>query len=198
MSRLIESVKLLDGRFHNLFYHEQRMRTALENLFGVRTDINLKGFLKELTFPKQGLYKCRIVYDDHTREVEFLPYVQKTVDTLRVVESHDISYGYKFADRTEINRLYEIKNGCDDILIIKENRVTDSSYCNIVFKRNGTWATPQAPLLRGTMRQYLLDQRIIQEEDIRKGDIPSFECFKLINAMIGFEGPEMKISNIIF
>jgi 4-amino-4-deoxychorismate lyase len=197
MSRLIESIKLLDGKFHNLFYHEQRMRTSLENLYGV-TDINLEEFLKELIFPKQGLYKCRIVYDEHTREVEFLPYVPKAVGTLRIVESDKISYEYKFADRIEINRLYEMKDGCDEILIIKRNRVTDSSYCNIVFKRKGIWATPRAPLLRGTMRQYLLDQEIIREEDIRKDDIPSFESFKLINAMLGFEGPEMKISNIIF
>jgi 4-amino-4-deoxychorismate lyase len=198
MSLLIESIKLLNGKFNNLFYHEQRMRNSLEHLFGVRTEINLEAFLRRFQFPGEGLHKCRIVYDDRNCEVEFLPYVPTVISTLNVVETDDVTYEYKFADRTKINDLYARKEHCDDILIVKEDQVTDSSYCNIVFKHTGAWVTPRAPLLRGTMRQYLLDQEIIREADIRKDDIPSFESFKLINAMLGFEGPEMKISNIIF
>lgn len=198
MSRLIESIKLLNGEFHNLFYHEQRMRNSLRNLFGVHEPINLKEFLNGFQFPKEGLYKCRIVYDDKSREVEFLPYAPKVINTLKLVDGGDISYEYKYEDRSELDNLYARRGTCDDILIIKDDQVTDSSFSNIVFKRNGKWFTPSSMLLSGTMRQYLLDCEVIREEKIRKRDISSFESFKLINAMLGFEGPEINISNIIF
>jgi 4-amino-4-deoxychorismate lyase len=68
----------------------------------------------------------------------------------------------------------------------------------VVFKKSGTWFTPESPLLPGTMRQRLLDKGLIKTEMIRKEDIETFECFKLINAMLGFEGPEVSIKKIIF
>jgi 4-amino-4-deoxychorismate lyase len=198
MSLLIESVKLLDGKFHNLFYHEQRMRSSLEDLCGVEDSVNLEEFLGAFQFPKEGLYKCRIVYDDVNKEVEFIPYVPKRLNTLKIVEDDDISYEYKYKDREEIDKLFLLRADCDDILIIKDDHVTDSSFSNIVFKRKNEWVTPWSALLRGTMRHFLLDREIIKEEAIRKEDIPSFESFKLVNAMLGFEGPELSISNIIF
>lgn len=198
MSPLIESIKLLNGEFHNLFYHEQRMRHSLEELYGVIDSGSLEESLLSFPFPKNGLYKCRIVYDDRNRDVEFLPYAAKVINTLKLVDGGDISYEYKFADRSGIDSLYAMRETCDDILIIKDDQVTDSSFSNIVFKRNGEWFTPSSALLRGTMREYLLDRVVIREENIRKRDISSFESFKLINAMLGFEGPEINISNIIF
>ncbi len=198
MSLLIESIKILNGQSYNLFYHEQRMRNSLGDLCGVDEPINLEEFLNGFQFPKEGLYKCRIVYDDRSRDVEFLPYVPKVIGTLKLVDGGDISYEYKYADRSEIDNLFKGRETCDDILIIKGDRVTDSSYSNVVFKREGEWFTPWSALLRGTMRQYLLDRNAIKEEEIRKWDIPSFESCKLINAMLGFEGPEINISNIIF
>ena len=198
MSLLIESIKLLDGKFNNLFYHEQRMRNSLEDLCGVEDLINLEEFLFNFKVPKEGLYKCRIVYDDLNKEVEFVPYVPKLLNTLKVVEGNGIDYEYKYKDREEIDELFALRETCDDILIIKDELVTDSSFSNIVFKRDGEWVTPWSALLRGTMRNSLVETQTIKEEEIRKEDISSFESFKLINAMLGFEGPEMSISNIIF
>jgi 4-amino-4-deoxychorismate lyase len=37
----------------------------------------------------------------------------------------------------------------------------------------------------------------IKEETIRVQDIPSFKSFRLINAMLGFEGPEIDVSKIV-
>lgn len=198
MSLLIESIKLLDGKFHNLFYHEQRMRSSLEDLCGIEDSINLEEFLINFKIPKVGLYKCRIVYNEIEKEVEFIPYVPKPINTLKVVEGNGIDYEYKYKDREEIDKLFALRETFDDVLIIKDELVTDSSFSNIVFKRDGEWFTPRSALLRGTMRNSLLETQIIKEEEIRKEDISSFESFKLINAMLGFEGPEINISNIIF
>lgn len=198
MSLLIESIKLLDGEFRNLFYHEQRMNRSLKMLCGLNDSFNLEEFLQNMDKPLQGLYKCRIVYDDESKEVEFLPYQPKAIRSLRIIEHDRISYEFKYLNRKTIDRLYELRKNCDDILMVKRGLVTDSSYANIVFKKGKHWFTPWSALLKGTMRSNLLERSIIQEEEIRLEDIQTFESFKLINALFEFDAPEMDISNIVF
>jgi 4-amino-4-deoxychorismate lyase len=197
MSQLIESIKLVDGNFCNLFYHEQRMIRSLKELFGVDDEIHLEKFLTTLEAPKKGLYKCRVVYDDATRDVEFIPYQPKTIRTLKVVHHNRISYEFKFANRKTIDKLFEKRAECDDILIVKNGKVTDSSFSNIVFKTGKDWITPWHPLLQGTMRSKLIENNQITPEKIMEEDIRSFESFKLINAMMEFDGPEIEVSNIL-
>lgn len=198
MSLLIESIKLLDGTFHNLSHHEQRMNRSLKSLCGVHEHVDLEVLLSKVDVPTQGLFKCRIVYDDSLREIELQPYQYKKIRSLRVVEHDRINYEFKYTDRRLINRLYELRKDCDDILIVKRGFVTDSSYSNIVFRRNNHWVTPWSALLKGTQRQKLLDQNIIHEDDIRVEDIHTFQSFKLINAMFEFDGDEIDVSNIVF
>lgn len=197
MSLLIETIKLYNGEYFNLFYHQQRMNRSLRDLFGLEIPFQLETFLKELHAPVKGLYKCRIVYDDKSAEVEFAPYVFREINSLYVVEDNVIDYRYKYSDRTGIDKLFQLRGQCDDILITQKGRVTDTSYCNIVFKRNENWYTPGAPLLCGTMRQSLIDKKLISPITIQKEDIPSFQSFKLVNAMVGFDGPEIDVSKIV-
>ena len=197
MSRLIESIKLLDGKFHNLFYHEQRMIRSMQDLFGIEHDINLEKLLSSLDVPEKGLYKCRVEYDDSTTDIEFVPYQPKVIKSLRLVHNNRISYAFKFADRKGIDKLYAQRGDCDDILIIKQNNVTDSSISNIVFRAGNDWLTPFHPLLKGTMRQKLIDENKIRPEKILESDIRSFTSFKLINSMMEFDGPEIEVSNIV-
>jgi 4-amino-4-deoxychorismate lyase len=197
MSLLIETIKLVDGNFCNLFHHEQRMIRSLEMLCGVEEDIILDKFLSELSIPRQGVFKCRIVYDDQTKEVEFIPYKLRKVNTLKIVENDRINYEFKYADRRQIDKLFEDRESCDDILIVKKGEVTDTSYANIVFRRGQEWVTPWSPLLKGTMRQKLIDDNKIIPEKIRLEDITSFQSFKLINAMLEFDAPEIDVTNIV-
>jgi len=198
MSLLFESIKLKNGEYSNLFYHEQRMNRSLTALSGLQANIDLGEILRNVKTPEQGLYKCRILYDDRSRKIEFVPYEVRPVRMLRIVEDDGISYEYKYNDRMAINRLFELRENCDDILIVKGGMVTDSSIANIVFKRDKKWFTPWAPLLKGTMRSKLLELNLVQEEEIRLKEIYNFESFKLINAMLEFESGELDVSNIVF
>lgn len=197
MSLLLESIKLQDGVYHNLFHHEQRMNRSLKILCGVDEHLHLEEFLNKIDRPQSGLFKCRIIYDDLSKEVEFIPYVPKIIKTLKLIEDHTISYAHKFADRRDLNALFEKRDGCDDVLIVNKDMISDSSFANVVFKRKSNWYTPSSYLLNGTMRNYLLEHGVIMEETIGIEDLQSFSEFKLINAMVGFEGPELDISNII-
>jgi 4-amino-4-deoxychorismate lyase len=197
MSLLIESIKLVDGKFLNLFYHEQRMIRSLHTLCGTDEDFALEDFLNELTIPKTGVYKCRIVYDDIVKDVEFIHYEPRQVKSLKIVQNDRINYEFKYKDRKEIDSLFEQREGCDDILIVKKGEVTDASYANIVFKRNDEWVTPWSPLLKGTMRQKLLEENKIVAEKILLDELHTFKSFKLINALLEFDGPEIELSNIV-
>ena len=197
MSRLIESICLRDGQFNNLLYHQQRMEYSLNELFGCTDRIDLSLFFHSHDFPKEGFYKCRVLYDHHSKVVEYIPYTFKPIASLRLIVDNSILYDHKYSDRLSINRLLNRRDGCDDILIIKDDGVTDASYANIVFKSGRKWYTPQTCLLRGTMRESLIHAGEISVEQIRSSDINKFEKFKLINAMLGFASSECDISHII-
>ena len=196
MSLLIETIKVTNGQYQNLFYHEQRMNKALRTLCGVTEYVDLEKFLSKHQPPRDGICKCRIVYDEDAMEVEFTPYQMKVIETLKVVEHDRINYEFKYADRKDIDRLFELRKGCDDILIVKRGMVTDSSYCNIIFRKGDHWVTPWSPLLKGTQRQKLIDSAVVEEDEIRLRDISSFDTWKLVNAMIEFDAPEYEMSNI--
>ena len=198
MSRLIESIKLLHGDFYNLSYHEQRMTTSLNALFGASRPVQLQKYLSEQQPPQTGLYKCRIVYDNSNMDVTFTAYEPKKIKRVKIVEDNDISYAFKFLAREHIDRLFRQRDQCDDVLIVKDGRVTDCSFSNIVFKKGEQWITPSSPLLKGTMRQRLMEENKIASREIRPQDIRSFETFKLINAMLEFNSDEIEVSEIVF
>lgn len=198
MFRLLESIRLQNGNFHRLSYHQQRMDRSVKELFGERNPINLFESLKEYKLPsKTGLFKCRVVYTKQIESVEFIPYETKPVNSLKVVYDQEIEYEHKYTDRNKIGALFNQRQFCDDILIIKNGFVTDSSYSNVIFYDGVNWITPNTPLLKGTMRQFLLDTAEIKTGPIQVQDISSFKSFRLINAMLAFDGPEIDVSKIV-
>ena len=57
--------------------------------------------------------------------------------------------------------------------------------------------TPLNPLLKGTIRAYLLDQKVIKERIIKVSDLHLFNRVKPINAMLDFEKtPFINMKNI--
>ncbi|HEY5826601.1 MAG TPA: aminotransferase class IV [Cyclobacteriaceae bacterium] len=197
MSRLIETIRLENGKFDRLEYHQQRVDHSLKSIFPASGILNLEKILNNVAFPKEGLFKCRIVYDNQNHTIEFTPYIIRSVSSLRMAERNSISYPFKFENRAELVEAFTCRQNSDDVLIIKNGKVTDTSYSNIVFKKGSKWTTPTSCLLKGTMRQFLLDKGAIQEEEITVTDIDQFEKFKLINSMIGWDGEEINVSNIV-
>jgi len=198
MSRLIESIRILDGKFSNLFYHEQRMQRSLHALYGLESPVDIEKYLGKTALPMEGLHKCRIVYDNVSSLVTLTPYEAREIKRVKIVQHDFIHYEHKFLDRQVIDRLFAQRGECDDILIVKQGSVTDCSFSNIVFRKGGDWFTPRAALLRGTMRQKLIDENKIQVREIEKRDIRSFDTFKIINAMLEFDSPEIEVSDIVF
>jgi 4-amino-4-deoxychorismate lyase len=133
----------------------------------------------------QGLQKARVVYDENgITERSFAPYSIRKINSIAIVEGNDISYSWKSTDRSALMRLREKAPDYDEVIIIKNGCVTDTSYTNLCFFDGKEWLTPDTPLLRGTMRQKLLDEGIIREARILKTDLHKFQSVSLINAMM--------------
>jgi 4-amino-4-deoxychorismate lyase len=75
------------------------MNRSLKLLCGHQDHIDLEQLFGNIDYPKDGLFKCRITYDESQREIEFVPYQYKPVSTLRIIEHDRISYEFKYADR---------------------------------------------------------------------------------------------------
>lgn len=198
--KLLETIRLNNGEFCNLSFHQERMNKARFEIFGQTTRINLEKLLSEgkvQEIPAKGLFKCRIIYRDNIESIEFLHYTMPTLRTLRLVVSDAIEYPYKYLDRTSLETLFQKREQCDDILIVKEGLFTDSSAANILFFNGRQWITPAKPLLAGTQRAKLLEEERISTADIRPSDLRFFSKVRLINAMIRFEDEiEIEASSI--
>jgi 4-amino-4-deoxychorismate lyase len=199
MSLLVETLKIENGNIRNVSFHNERMSRSLYGIYGIRKDPELEKIIKVPEFAVAGTYKCRVVYDDKSVRIEFLPYVIRPVRSLKLIINEDICYPYKYTARDKIDRLMEMRGDCDDILIIKKNMVTDSSFSNVVFRDlHGNWVTPSTYLLAGTRRASLIDQGVISETDISCNDIEKYSELKLINAMMGPDDTEgIPVRNII-
>jgi 4-amino-4-deoxychorismate lyase len=196
MCLLIETIRIEEGKFQNISFHNERFNRSRGSLLGIDLEIDLEKFIAIPPLLPGNSYKCRIIYSSEIVDISFSEYAIKKLTTIQMVEDNSIEYAYKFHDRKYIEKLKENSNA-DDILIIKNGFITDVSYANIVFWDGNKWITPATPLLCGTMRSKLLHENKIQQEEIRKSDIKLFKSAKIINAMIGLEeSPLINISNI--
>ena len=191
-SDFIETIKALDGKAFHIEYHQKRYESVL-NSFGIINKKSLEEFIKP---PKEGLYRCRLKYSlsNENIEVTYHKYEKRNVETLKIVYDNNIEYSKKYSNRDDLDRLYALKDGCDDILIVKNNLVTDTSIANIAFYDNNIWKTPKKPLLKGTTRDRLIDEGKIVEADIGVENLNNFSKVALLNAMIDFD----IITNISF
>ena len=114
-----------------------------------------------------------------------------------MVRSDEIDYTYKSIDRGYLNQLYALRETADDILIVKNELVTDTSIANIALYNGSEWHTPKSPLLKGTQRAFLLDQQIIKEEEITLKQLFTYSRITLFNAMITFRKIEFPVGDHI-
>lgn len=187
MESFVETIKVLNGQFCNLDAHERRAKATTEAFLGKSLAWEVGGMVVP-TEMCSGVVKCRVVYDSEVREVCFQPYVMRRIGSLRLVNGDGVDYRYKSTNRSVLARLLEQRGACDDVLIVRDGWITDTSFTNVVFEdAGGGLYTPDTCLLEGTRRQSLLDVGRIQARPIRVEDIGHFQRVLLVNAMIGLE-----------
>ena len=182
-SEFLETIRIVDGNISNLSYHQKRYESVLE-YFGIKESQNLNDFILA---PKEGVFRCRLVYSLDSIYVTYHEYKKREVKTLKFIYDDDINYSFKSTNRDSINSLFESRGECDDILIVKNSLITDTSIANVAFYDSDAWYTPKKPLLEGTSRARLIDEGKIMVSDIKMQDLEKFNKIAIFNAMIDFD-----------
>ena len=151
----------------------------------------LQGLISVPENMKEGTVKCNIIYDKEIIEIKFELYVKRPVRSLKLVHASGLDYHLKYHDRSVLEALYAQRGDCDDVIIVNDGMITDTSFSNLVFFDGESWHTPATPLLEGTCRARLLSERKIILADIRPSDLTRYQGCKLINAMLDLDEVEM-------
>lgn len=193
-----------------LTLHQKRMNRTCRELYGLIDGFCLAAALKTVPVPlglRNGTVRCRVVYGPlGIVSVEHSPYTPPVIRSLLAVTDDGIDYTYKFCNRSRLAVLHEraVAEGCGDALIVRRGLVTDTTFCNIAFRITGTspevWHTPAEPLLRGTMRAYLIKQGTIVPCDIPVTALHNnfYDRVALFNALNGFGSLTLPVGRIIF
>jgi len=196
MCHLFEVVKVFQKNFFNLDYHSYRFNHTREYLFN-QDPVDLKDIISIPPEIDNGLYKCRIIYAQKIEKIEFIPYKKRKINSLRFIENDEIDYEYKYLNKECLEKMFLQKGKADDILIIKNKLLTDTSFSNIALFDGIKWFTPTLPLLKGTKIQSLLDRKEIFEDEIKISELKLFKKVALINAMLDIGEIEFDVENII-
>jgi len=190
MYPLFETIKIIDGIAQNLDWHQSRYEFACNRMYGKKSEIIIADSLSIPEKYSTGKIKLRFSYNENSFSLDFSCYIPKKIQSLKLVEDSKIDYSLKYSDRKAIDNLFQMRGECDDILIVKETRITDCSFANVVFYNGTDWETPNSPLLKGTCRERLLSEKKIIEKGITVNDLPGYTELKLINAMMDIEDQE--------
>lgn len=186
MYPLIESIKLKDGEFFRLPYHQERIDRGLAQCCVDRSSLDLQSLLEKSDYPRHGLYKCRLLFGDAGEQLEFQAYQMRDIKTLGLMNVDWPSIDYKSTDRQHYDAAFASRGAADDVLFVRNGMLTDTSYANIAVFDGQKWKTPRMPLLFGTQRAFLLEKGFVTEADIPVEFLNESPRIRLFNAMIEF------------
>lgn len=186
---LFETLCIEKGQVQNLALHQQRYENSLREFYAGQPYkiFSLAKILQKNTALwanlQSPIIRCRIDYNATQYHLQCFPYQRKTYQRFQPVICDDIDYHLKYSNRAIFNELLKQKGDCDEIMIIKNGKVTDCSIGNLVLRQGSQWFTPDSPLLIGTQRSKLLQERKIIEREILLSDLPLYQEIRLINAL---------------
>ena len=174
-----ETIKCDDYEVLNLSYHCNRIANT------IALNINLQDYIYP---PSNKLLKCKVIYNDEgVLDVVYSEYKKREIKSFRLIYDDNINYSKKYLNRENIDKLFSQKDEADEIIIIKNGFVTDTSIANIAIFDGNNWISSKTPLLEGTTRTRLLEEKEIFEKDITVEMLKDAKKIALMNAMIGFD-----------
>jgi len=174
--RFIETL-LITNKIENLIYHNIRMNKTREIFFNTEP-LNLANYIE--IRPNK---RVRVIYDKDILKVEYFDLKHREFKRLKVVYS-DIDYSFKYENREKLNNLKV--DGYDEVIIVKNGFITDTTISNLAFFDGKEWVTPNTPLLKGTKRAELLKKGFLKEKEIKIEDLKNYKKVAMMNAILGF------------
>lgn len=174
-----ETIKCDEGIAFNLEYHNRRIARTIS------LNINLQEYILPIN---DNFLKCKVLYDEYgVVDVEYSEYEKRTIQSFKIIEDNSIEYAKKSLDRSVLELAFSQRQTADEIIIVKDGLLTDTSISNIALYDGSHWLTPKKPLLLGTTRERLLEHKELIEADLTLADLKSAKKIALLNAMIGMD-----------
>ncbi|PHO13864.1 branched-chain amino acid aminotransferase [Malaciobacter marinus] len=174
-----ETIKCEDYEVFNLSYHNKRIAKTIARNF------DLSEYISPLN---EKLLRCKVIYNsDEIIDIKYFEYRKKEIKNFKIIKNDKIEYSKKYLNRDSLNKLFEQKESCDEIMIFKNSLLTDTSIANIAIFYDNSWITPKKPLLNGTTRQRYINSGFIKEADITLAMLKNAKKIALLNAMIDFD-----------
>ena len=173
-----ETIKCEDNEIFNLDYHNKRVA----NTIGL--NINLQEYVYP---PTNELLRCKVIYNkNEITNVLYFPYVKREIKSFKILFDDKVEYSKKYVNREKLDELFLKKENCDEIIIVKNSIVTDTSIANIAIYYENSWVTSKNCLLKGTTRDRLIEEKKLIEKDISLEMLKNTSHIALMNAMIDF------------
>lgn len=195
MYRFIETLCIEKGELKNVEYHNRRMNETRRFFWGDSPLLDVRNFVNPEEYEERT--RCRLVYGYGIESVEYFPYTVRPVSSLKLIHDETIDYRFKWADRSVLDHLFVQRGQADDVLIVRNGLLTDTSIANIALWNGREWHTPSFPLLNGTHRQRLLNEGLVTEYPIKAGQLADYTHIRLFNAMIEFGELELSVKNVL-
>jgi len=169
---------LITNKIKNLKYHNKRMNYTRKHFYDL-DEIDLKNYIKVI--PNK---RVRVLYDKEILKIEYFDLKPRKFEKFKIIETN-IEYNFKYANREKLNKLKT--DGYDEIIIVKNGFVTDTTISNLAFFDGENWLTPKTPLLKGTKREEFLEKGLLIEKEIKIDDLKNFSQIAMLNAILGFK-----------
>ena len=183
MCLLFETIRVEKGLPLHLAWHERRMNRSVCEIWGETILFALRPVIYVPEELLTGVVRCNIMYGPDIRSITFKKYEKRIIRSLKLIHCDSVNYHVKYTNRELLESLFMLRGESDEIIVVKNGLITDSSISNLIFFDGKNWYTPAKPLLKGTCRDRLVAEGRLIERDIPPGDLDRFTGCKLINAM---------------
>ena len=197
---LLESGQVWNGRWLFWEFHWERICRSIREVWPEMGTPTWLGELKrEIGEQVKGEYfrrwptgrelvRGRLLYSPTFLKVELEELKPRQFRKFKIVEGGELDYHLKWADRRELERLKREGEGADEVIILKNGVVTDTTISNLAFwdRERRVWITPATPLLKGTTRERLLRRGVLKEAEIGVEELPRFNLIGMLNGVLGF------------
>jgi 4-amino-4-deoxychorismate lyase len=200
MCQLFETIRVKNNTLQHIAFHNNRVNDSRKHLFQIHEQWDLSEIIEIPELDPNIIYRCRFNYTRKAMGVAFVPYVPRIVRKLYLVDCANLDYSFKYSDRSALEKLKkDIPDPeISDVLLVKKGLITDTTFSNIVLFDGFHWHTPAIPLLKGTRREFYIQNKTILPCDISVSELFKYTKARLINAMLDFdEGNDIPVENLM-
>lgn len=205
---VFETIKVVDGKPLFLDKHLSRLKKSLK-FFGIEKDIDEEKIYIYIKSSEEKNFALKLIvsdknfiltsrsdnYRDDDKNYKLILSEVRRNSSSKIIYHKSLSYYENIMEHR-----WAQDRGYDSALFINEREeVCETSFANIFFVRNGEIFTPaiSSGLLKGTMRDYILESYKVKEDVISFKDIDNYDEAFISNSLMGVRNVS-SINNVKF